>query len=74
VLLAYLHSQRLLLPYAAVQLRGLDPNAMYRVHAMDPEKYIGEAVVSGSVLMGAGVNLKLGGDYDSTALAFERVQ
>ena len=29
---------------------------------------------SGSVLMGAGVDLKLLGDYDSTALVAERVQ
>jgi alpha-galactosidase len=73
VLLAFLHSQRLLLTYPSVRLRGLDPNAMYRVRALDPEKYTGEAVVSGSVLMGGGVNLKLVGDYDSTALALERV-
>ncbi len=74
VLLANLHSQRLMLPYLAVHLRGLDPNAMYRVHALDPDKYKGEMIVSGSVLMGFGVNLKLGGDYDSTAVALERIQ
>ncbi|RRA50047.1 alpha-galactosidase [Acidipila sp. EB88] len=74
VLLAYVHSQRFALPYAAVHLRGLDPDAMYHVHALDPDKYAGEATVSGSVLMGAGVNLKLRGDYDSTAVALERVR
>ncbi len=73
VLLAFQHSQRLLLAYPGVRLRGLEPNAMYRLHALDTEKYSGEAVVSGSVLMGAGVNLTLGGDYDSTALVLERV-
>jgi hypothetical protein len=40
---------------------------------LDPEKYMGEAVLSGSVLMGAGVKLKLEGDYDSTALVLERL-
>jgi len=74
VLLAYLHSQRLMLPYSSVHLRGLDPNAMYRIGALDPEKYTGEIMVSGSVLMGAGVNLRLGGDYDSTALVLERTR
>ena len=73
VLLAYLHNQRLLLPYSSVKLEGLDPSAMYRIRALDPAKYAGEMTVAGSVLMGAGVMLKLEGDYDSTALVFERV-
>ena len=47
---------------------------MYRVRALDAEKYAGEATVSGSVLMGAGIQLKLQGDYDSTAVALERVR
>lgn len=74
VLLAYLHSQRLMLPYSTVKLKGLDPVAMYRIRALDPQKYVGDATVSGSVLMGAGVTLKLEGDYDSTAIALERVR
>ncbi len=73
VLLAYVHSQRFLLAYPQVRLRGLEASAMYRVRALDPEKYAGEEVLSGSVLMGAGVNLKLQGDYDGTALALERL-
>ena len=74
VLLAYLHSQRLLLRYSTVKLKGLDPAAMYRIRALDPEKYAGETTVAGSVLMGAGVSLKLEADYDSTALVMERVR
>ncbi len=74
VLLAYLHSQRLLTPYSHVQLRGLDPAATYRIRALDPAKYSGEETVSGSLLMGAGVDLKLAGDYDSTAVVLERVR
>ena len=73
VLLAYLHSERLLLPYSAVRLRGLDPKAMYQIRALDPNKYLGERTVSGSVLMGAGVDLNLSGDYDSTAIVMERM-
>ncbi len=74
VLLAYLHSQRLLLPYSTVKLKGLDPEAMYKIRVLDPEKYDGEATVAGSVLMGAGVQLKMQGDYDSTAVVMERVR
>lgn len=73
VLLAFQHSQRLLMPYPPVRLRGLLPDAQYRLHALDPEKYTGETVMSGSVLMGAGVNLKMVGDYDSTALVLDRI-
>ena len=73
VLLAYLHSQRLLLPYSPVPLRGLDPKAIYRIRALDPEKYLGEMTVSGSMLMGSGVDLNLIGDYDSTAIVMERM-
>lgn len=73
VLLAFQHSQRLLMPYPTVRLRGLQPEAMYRLRPLDPDKYTGETILSGSVLMGAGVNLRLAGDYDSTALVFERI-
>lgn len=73
VLLAYLHSQRLYTAYPPVRLQGLDANAMYRVRALDPAKYRGEQTVSGAVLMGAGVQLNLRDDYDSTAVVFERV-
>ncbi len=73
VLLAYLHSQRLQLRYDPVRLKGLDPAAMYRVRALDPAKYRGDVTVAGSVLMGAGVQLEMQGDYDSTAIVVERV-
>jgi alpha-galactosidase len=74
VLFAYLHSERLRVAYPPVRLQGLDPTAMYRVRALDPEKYIGENTLSGAVLMGLGVSLILQGDYDSTAVVFEKVQ
>ena len=73
VLFAYLHSQRYGLPQSMIPLRGLDPAAMYRVTALDPARYRGESMVSGAVLMGSGVELELGGDYDSTALTLERL-
>ena len=73
VLLAYLHSQHYGLAYPTVRLQGLDPKATYRVRPLDAAKYTGETTVQGSVLMGAGVELKLDGDYDSTALALEKL-
>ncbi len=73
VLFAYLHSMRYAVGYPTVRLRGLDPNATYRIKALDADKYKGDDTVSGSVLMGAGVQLRLAGDYDSTALVLERV-
>ena len=74
VLLAYLHSMRYEEPYPTVRLQGLDAAAMYRIRALDDRKYRGEETVSGSVLMGAGVQLRMAGDYDSTALVLERVR
>jgi hypothetical protein len=43
------------------------------VVALDKEKYHGEAVVSGAVLAGQGLQLLLSGDYDGTAVTFERI-
>jgi alpha-galactosidase len=70
--LAYLHSQHYGMSYPAVQLRGLDPSAMYSIRSLNDEKYAGQRVASGAELMGAGVLLNLVGDYDSTALVLER--
>ena len=73
VLLAYLHSQHYGLPQELVHLEGLDSGSMYRVKALDGAKYMGPETVAGSVLMGEGVQLRLAGDYDSTAVVFEKV-
>ena len=74
VLLAYLHSQRFGLDYPTVVLQGLDPGARYSIRPLDASKYKGESTVQGSVLMGAGLQVSLTGDYDSTALVLERVR
>ena len=72
VVFVYLHSQQNGLQQPYVALQGLDPKAHYRVRALDEKKYAGEAVVSGAVLMGSGLPVHLGGDYDSTAVVLER--
>jgi alpha-galactosidase len=56
-----------------VRLQGLDPNATYRIRPLDAAKYKGEAAIQGSFLMGAGLELNLVGDYDSTAVVLEKV-
>jgi alpha-galactosidase len=73
VVFAYLHSQDYGLAQSLVRLKGLDPKAKYRVSPLDAEKYSGDEVVLGAVLMGRGVEVKLAGDYDSTAVVLERV-
>jgi len=73
VLLAYLHSQNYGLAYPTVRLEGLDPEATYSIRPLDAKKYSGETIIQGSLLMGAGVELKLVGDYDATALVLERL-
>lgn len=73
VLLSYLHSQHFGMPQPKVRLLGLDPRAMYRLHPLDAAKYKGDMTVSGAVLMGDGLNVRLQGDYDSTAMMLERI-
>ncbi|WP_260704754.1 alpha-galactosidase [Edaphobacter flagellatus] len=74
VLFSYLRSQHFGMALPKVQLKGLEPKASYQVRALDAGKYKGEAVVSGAVLMGEGINLGLAGDYDSTAVVLERLE
>jgi alpha-galactosidase len=73
VLFAYLHSQSYGNAPPRFQLQGLDPAATYRVRPMDPDQYAGDAVVSGAVLMGQGIFVRLAGDYDATAVVLEKV-
>jgi alpha-galactosidase len=73
VLFAYLHSQHYGLVQTLIRLRGLNPASNYRIAPLDANKYTGEQVVSGALLMGRGVQLRLSGDYDSQALLLQRV-
>lgn len=73
VLFSYLHSQQYGMAQPRVRLQGLNPEAMYRLHPLDPAKYKGDVTISGALLMGDGVSIRLQGDYDSTAIALERV-
>ena len=74
VLFAFLRSQQFLRPAPTIYLRGLGPNANYRVISID-DKLIDKAdVLSGAYLMNHGLNFNLTGDFDSTSITLERVK
>ena len=70
VLFAFRHSQQYQTTIPAIRLRGLDGRGLYRLEGLD-----GKAVErSGAYLMSTGVEVKLGGDFDATAVVLHRVQ
>jgi alpha-galactosidase len=73
VLFAFLHSQEFLRSAPTIYLRGLDPDALYRIKTIDDRPLEEQEVVSGSFLANHGLNLRLRGDYDSTSVALEKV-
>ena len=73
VLFAYLHSQHYGEPFQTLRAQGLDPAAIYEIKPLDPAKAPAlPAQMTGSELMGLGLQLRLGGDYDSTAVVLEK--
>lgn len=73
VLFAFQHSQNFGSPYPALYLKGLEPNARYRITPLDAEKAKLPVEASGSYLMNFGIELELKGDYDSTSVLLERL-
>jgi alpha-galactosidase len=73
VVFAFLHSQQFGTPFPTVRLLGLEKDALYKVQAIDPAKVQETGAVSGAYLMNHGLDLQLVGDYDSTAITFEKV-
>ena len=57
-----------------LRLQGLSEDAMYSVSTIDdsPEGHMGK--LSGAYLMHHGIQLRLRGDYDATAIKLDRVQ
>jgi len=72
VVFAYLHSQRYGMDYPAVELQGLDPNAIYKIMPLDAQKYRGPETATGAWLMSSGLQLNLSGDYAATAIRMEK--
>jgi alpha-galactosidase len=72
VLFAYLHSQQFGNPFPPVFLNGLDPDARYKVEAIDFGQVQETGVLSGAYLMHHGIHLNLHSDYDSTSVILEK--
>ena len=74
VAFAFLHSQQFGGSVPLLHLQGLPEDAMYSVSAIDdrPEEHAGK--LSGAYLMHHGIQLRLRGDYDATAIKLDRVQ
>ena len=76
VLFAFLHSSQLGNDLPAVRLRGLKPDARYRVESRQPggQPAMPAQTLSGTFLMERGLQLPLRGDYASLLLWLEEVQ
>jgi hypothetical protein len=53
-------------------LNGLEPDARYKVEAIDPGQVQEAGVLSGAYLMHHGIHLNLHSDYDSTSVILEK--
>jgi alpha-galactosidase len=73
VLFAFLEKQQLLRTVPPIALRGLDPDAIYRVTTIDDKLTDRRDTISGAALMNRGLVFRLTGDYDSTMLILDRV-
>jgi alpha-galactosidase len=72
VVFAFLHSSRELYPFPRIYLRGLTPEAMYRIIALDGKLSRGApAIASGTFWMQHGVDLELRGDFQAAAFTLE---
>ena len=74
VLFAFRSAQHFGYPPPTVRLSGLDEQAVYRVKTIDDKLAEQLDTASGAYLMNQGVDLRLTGDFDSTAIVFERVE
>ncbi len=73
VVFAFLHSEQYGEPFPTIHLQGLVPNDTYKLTAVDSKKgAMLPQTATGAALMGAGVQVVVRGDYDSTAFTLER--
>jgi alpha-galactosidase len=72
VAFAFLHSQQFGQSMPLLHLQGLSEDAVYSVSTMDDkiEEHTGK--LSGAYLMHHGIQLRLRGDYDATAIKLDR--
>ena len=74
VVLAFLHSQQFGQSMPLLHLQGLAEDAMYAVSTTDNKLEDQAEKLSGAYLMHHGIQLQLRGDYDASAIKFDRVQ
>jgi alpha-galactosidase len=73
VLFAFLHSSSMLYPYPRIHLKGLDPQARYRLRVVAGKpKENTPAEASGAYWASEGIELLLKGDFQSAAVVLER--
>ncbi|HKT30117.1 alpha-galactosidase [Dyella sp.] len=73
VLFAFLHSSTEGYPYPTVRLQGLDPDARYRVHVLQGTLAAHTpTVASGAYWMNMGIDVLMHGDFQGTAITFDR--
>jgi alpha-galactosidase len=74
VTFAFLHSSRMLYPFPRIYLRGLKPEAMYRIAALAGKApAVSEGVESGAFWMQQGVDVDLRGDFQAAAFTLEMI-
>jgi alpha-galactosidase len=74
VLFAFLHSSSMLYPYPRIHLKGLDPQARYRLRVVagKPEENT-PVEASGAYWASEGIELMLKGDFQAAAVVLDRV-
>ena len=73
VLFAFLHSSTLLNPYPRIHLKGLDPQARYRLGVVAGKLEEGTPVeASGAYWMSEGIELMLKGDFQAAAVVLDQ--
>jgi alpha-galactosidase len=72
VIFAFLHSSQMLYPFPRIYFRGLKPDTMYRIAALDGKLSANTPeVASGSFWMQHGVDVELRGDFQASAFTLE---
>lgn len=74
VLFAFLDHRQFAREMPLIPVRGLKADAVYRVRTIDNKFNNRQEALSGAYLMNHGVQLGLTGDFDSTAIVFERIE
>jgi alpha-galactosidase len=75
VLFAFLHSGTRGSPYPRIQLRGLEPDARYRTRIVAGKVQQGTPEeASGAYWMSRGIDPDMRGDFQATAIVFERIE